>query len=293
MTKKIKWNWKSILSIIVVIALLMGTLALVIGLTSGNNRTKIKSGAFSRGSLDSNGKYVDTKQSIYTKEAFGALGLRVEPDFEFVGTYDVFYYDYNDKFLESKTQLTGIYDEDYPLAMMARIVIHPAIPSDENSKEFKIGWLEVGSYVNQFDITVNSIQNWKYSTENLYIDENALYDHNFNMGPNKNDVQNDVGDNYMDLTEWSGVKVSEKIDLVDGCTRYDVFYRVNQRLDTHTFSIVASADGIILESIVKNILDVEAGKWMKVTLVLPDDSTADHLRLRMPNCTDCYVFGYN
>ena len=113
---------------------------------------------FSVGALDENGYYVENDQSIYTKKAFEAVGLRVEPDFESNVTYDIYFYDYAERLIEAKTGLTRVFNEDVELAQYARIVIHPEIPEDISEDEFKIKWYQITGYANKLKITVDRKQ---------------------------------------------------------------------------------------------------------------------------------------
>ena len=284
MTKKIKRNWKSILSIVIVVALLIGTLGLVVGLCNSNTRTTIKSSTFSRGSLNSSGKYVESNQSIYTKEAFGCIGLRVEPDFEFEGTYDVFYYDYNDKLIESKIGLDTTYEEDYPLAMMARIVIHPDIPEGENASEYKIKWYEVNGIANMFDITVDNNQEWLYSSNNLYDDEKASYGKSF-------DIQGNV---KVDIKENNHMKVSDKIVVEDDIVAYDVYVRKTVQLDSQwTLAVVAEEDDTIVDYVSFDLTSPAIGEWCSLRIEIPEDFDAGYLLVRMPKTVECYIYACN
>ena len=284
MTKKIKKNWKSILSVVVVIALLMGTLGLVIGLGNRNTRTTINSSAFSRGSLNSSGKYVESNQSIYTKEAFGCIGLRVAPDFEFNGTYDVFYYDYNDKLVDSKIGLDSIYEEDYPLSMMARIVIHPNIPEGENASEYKIKWYEVSSIANMFDITVNENQEWSYSSNNLYDDTKAIYDKSF-------DIQSNT---KVEIKDNNHMKVSDKIIVEDGVVAYDVYVKKTVQLENQwTLAVVSEEDDTIVDFVSFDLTSPAIGEWCSFRIEIPEELDSGYLLVRMPKTVECYIFACN
>lgn len=284
-----KINWRRVLSFVLIIALVMAAVGLIVHVVNDDREEISSLTAFSRGSLDSTGKYVDVKTSIYTEEAFGCRGLRVEPSFEFIGTYDVYYYDYDGKFIEAKRGLQGVYDEDYPLAKLARIVINPELDSGDD----KIPWYSVTTLAKKFEITVDKDQTWIYDTANLYDDAKALYDYNFYMGADGSDVANTTGDVYLPLVEFEGCKVSEEIPLVEGCGKYDIYYRFTELTDMYTFNVVATSEGKILKSVIKHSLSAEIGEWIMVTIEVPNDETADHLRVRMANCAECYIFGYN
>lgn len=279
---------KNIISVLLVVALLIAGIGVLSSFASKKVET-LSVRSFSRGALNTSGKFVDSKKAIYTEEAFGCQGLVIEPSFEFIGTYDVYYYDYDGKFIEAKRGLEGCYNEDYPLAKLARVVIYPELEDGDD----KIAWYSVLSVARMFKITVNKDQIWQYDTANLYNDNKATYDCNFYMGQNGDDVQNDVGDVYLPLVNFDGCKVSEEIKLVEGCTKYDIYYRFTEWVDMYTFNVVSTSNGKILESIVEHSLKAEVGQWMKVTIEVPSDTSADHLRVRMANCAECYIFGYN
>lgn len=159
MAKKITWNWKSILSIVVVIALLAGILGLAIGL-SGKKTVSISPGEFSLGGIDDTGKYKNTKESIYTEEMFECKGLRVIPEFTFDASYKIFFYNYDAVLLSSTEKLEGNYIDNVPeLAKYARIVIYP-----DTVEEIK--WYQVKKYARQIDITVDYDQ--KYVLTNWF-----------------------------------------------------------------------------------------------------------------------------
>lgn len=168
--KAFKANWKNILSVVLVGALLIGS---VVGVTSLLNKDtkKIPSWAFGVGGINEQGNHVESKTSIYTKDMFECQGLSIEPDFEATGTYKVFYYDQNKNFIDSTDELKaedGVYNkaDTYVFAKYARIMITPGIPTDEDGNEvedFKIRFYEVSGYVNDYSITVSKDQRINYA----------------------------------------------------------------------------------------------------------------------------------
>ena len=290
--KKIKFEKKSILSIVLIVAILIASLGLISSLISVANRTTIKSSAFSRGSLNSSGKYVETNQSIYTKEAFGCMGLRIEPDFEFEGTYDVFYYDYNDNLIESKIGLDTIYDEDYPLAMMARIAIHPDIPQGENAKEYKIKWYDVSGIANMFNITVNNNQEWIYESDNLFDKNSVTMNTTFGY-PMDNDG-NFIDRNVIQISGSPVYKLSEYIPV--SYKNYDVYVRCNSDDENWTGAVVIASENdmkvIAAEHV--NMEHHRPDEWVKITVSISGEVLNTYkLIVKMPNQADCYIFGYN
>ena len=142
MTKfKKRINWKGIISAVLTVATLLGVAAGITAFVKNDTKT-ISSLTFKRGDLDENGDYIASETAIYTKDAFECIGLRVEPDFEFKGTYDVCYYDCDERIIEKISGLSGIYDEDYPRAEIARVVIHPELEEDQE----KISFYQVNMY---------------------------------------------------------------------------------------------------------------------------------------------------
>ena len=107
-------SWKRIISAVLVTVLVVSLGGALIHALS--NDTKTIHPRFSVGALDENGYYVENDQCIYTKDAFEAVGLRVEPDFETNVTYDIYFYDYAERLLEAKMGLTRVFDEEVQLA---------------------------------------------------------------------------------------------------------------------------------------------------------------------------------
>lgn len=156
-----KASWKRIVCAVLVTVLVASLGGALISFAVRDTKT-IPSSAFSVGGLNENGKYIADDKSIYTKEAFECIGLRVQPDFESQVTYDVYYYDYDDRLVEVKKGLSSVYDEDFPLAQYCRIVIHPEIPEDTTKSEFKIKWYQVSGYADDIKITVDRKQEYLY-----------------------------------------------------------------------------------------------------------------------------------
>ena len=285
---KPKGKWRSIIAAVVVIGLIIASCAFVASFTKKETKT-IGAGVFLRGDLDSNGVYVESSQSLYTKEAFGCRGLRIEPDFEFQGTYDVYYYDYNGHFLGSETDLDAIYDVDYPVAKLARVVIHPAIPDDVKEKDFKINFWEVYGYAKNLKITVDKDQEWKYETDNLYDSVDIIEHMSF--------TDQTVGTNYTESVVSGDnlqSKVTEKIAVE--YNTYDIYVKYAEIREFWTFGIAATAGDIITATECHACLDAEVGEWVMITLEIPEDSPygeTDHIRVRLPLTAECYIYGYN
>ena len=121
------------------------------------------------GGLTEDGKYLETKESIYTKDAFECQGLDVDLAFNNNVSYRVYFYDNDNNFLSSTDTLTENYDETTTpkYASYARIVV---TPNDDD----KISWYEVNGYAKQLEIEVNKEQN-PYVFYSSILDKSATY----------------------------------------------------------------------------------------------------------------------
>lgn len=306
---KRKNNLKSIILVLLVIASVVALGAGVMSLTK-NETKKIGVSAFSIGSLDENGEYVEDKTALYTKEAFSCLDLRVEPEFDFQGTYDVYFYDANDNFYKSVKAINGVYDEDFPLANYARIVIHPEIPEGVNKKDFRIAFYEKAKYAKKVTITVAKEQKNLYENSiNLYEHENSVLNKTFQttINPATWDSMNLIDYNI----ELPHIRTSNKI-VVDGSVDYyDVYVYLEAGEEAWPMAALFGADGkcitekdsetgYVYSSI--NPWTVTKPVWVRLTIAVPelDSYEGVHLMVELPEVTSsdapsqvCYIYGYN
>lgn len=296
---KRKISWKSIISIVLIIAAVVVIGAGVSALAKRDTKN-ISSLSFSRGGLDEKtGEHVETKATLYTKEAFDCKGLRIEPDFDSHFTYDVYYYGDDGVFLESRLGLTGIYDEDYPLQMKARVVIHPEIPKGESAKDYKINFYEIQSIASKLKITVDKDQNRVYSN-NLYDGRNAIDSKTFHNGEASifEWVLNDES-----LLDYGYCRTSNKIFIDGQYEKYDMYFRFEaDKLppDSYLTACIADESGKVINvdgkpcSVAIDACFIEDHNWHKLTIEVPENVGASFLRISMPVDTEnCYVFGYN
>ena len=154
----------TILLVVLCLGIVGGGIAGIVKLTdTGKLDTKtISSTKFSVGGLDSNGKYMNTNASIYTKEAFECQGLEVSLDFDNEIEYQIYFYDQNNDFVHTTGKLSGAFVKDSVpfFAKYARIVVTPK--NDE-----VVSTLEVLKYAGQLTVKVNREQGFKNYTENL------------------------------------------------------------------------------------------------------------------------------
>jgi hypothetical protein len=155
---------KIIISVVVALALVGGTVGLITAIDSGKFDTKkISPLNFSVGGLDSTGSYMDTDGSIYTKDAFECAGLTCTLDFDALIAYQIYFYDQNNDFVHTTGKLTTAFVPDsIPFfAKFARVVITP-------TEDEKVTTLEVLGYAKQLNIKVFREQGYKNFTENLF-----------------------------------------------------------------------------------------------------------------------------
>ncbi|MBQ8908993.1 MAG: hypothetical protein IJY90_01725 [Clostridia bacterium] len=158
---KSKKTWKNILVVGLACLTIVGA---IVGLSAlfrkSEETTKVINPTYAVGGLTDDGKYKETEESIYTKDAFECQGLDVDLDFRSNISYRIFFYDNENDFLSSTAKLTSNYDEETTpmLARYARIVITP-------NDDTKVSWYEKGGYAEQLTIRVNKEQNFKIAEE--------------------------------------------------------------------------------------------------------------------------------
>ena len=157
MTIRKKRKFKAIISTFLCLALLGGAVFGVTKLLKNDSDTvEIKSSAFAVGALDEDGKYVENKQTLYTKEMFRCDGLTVELEKDCKSTYQIFFYDEDGDFIEATEVLSEDFEEDIADgAVNARVMITPEIPEDKTAEDFKINFFTKYSYLKGITITVN------------------------------------------------------------------------------------------------------------------------------------------
>lgn len=166
---------KRIIGIIVTITLIVGVIALVVSIFNPVKSKTVSPTTFKVGGLNvNNGEYVQTDDSLYS-DWIQCKGLVVQPDFESQVEYQVFYYNYDKKFIDSTEKLKlETYEKgiDYEYAKYCRIVIYPD-RGGESLDDFKIYFWQVLGYADDITITVSNKQG--FNVENLY-ETATLYD---------------------------------------------------------------------------------------------------------------------
>ena len=204
---KITRKWKKILSTALACLLLVGAVGAVASFATNDQKT-VSSLGFVLGDIDPDtGEFVESKKSVYTEKTILANGLKIKPDFEFKGTYDVFYYDANNILITKKLGLDGIYKSNVEIAQYCRIVIHPDVPDGVKEKDYEINFFEAKEIASMFTITISKGLN-KYGNYEDYFDG---VQYQYNKG-----FENDNGTiTSANIVAWDNFKVSEFVALED------------------------------------------------------------------------------
>ena len=282
-----KRSWKKILTVGVSLLLIVAAVGVPLALFGKDTKT-IGAMKFSLGNLDAQGKHVDSDTSIYTKEAFPCQGLRIVPDFEARGEFDVYYYDDNEKFLGVSAGLIDVFEEDYPVATRCRVVYRPAKPDDVKTSEWSIGFFEVAKYAKQLTITVDKDQPEYVSSADLFVPMEGT------GAFTELDVSEIVADPGYSSSQL--VTVDEKYDY------YRIYVRTTSTIsnsavvafgDDESKAIYVDEDGKIKDGFAYTF-DANAmiaNSWYSVLVEVPEGATV--LRVMGPADAEFRIYGVN
>ena len=190
MTIRKKRKFKAIISTFLCLALLGGAVFGISKLLKNDSDTvEIKNSAFAVGALDEEGKYVENKQTLYTKEMFRCDGLTVDLAKNCTSIYQIFYYDEDGEFIEA----TDVFAEDFEGeiasgAVNARVMITPEIPEDKTVEDFKINFFTKNSYLKGITITVNNYQDISESSDQFATNIIKAFNKGYNFTVSGSDL---------------------------------------------------------------------------------------------------------
>ena len=206
--------WVKILIIVLVLAVVGGGIFGIVKLADQGkfDYKKISNLAYGIGGLDGSGKYMNTDQSIYTKDAFECQGLNCTLVFDNDISYQIYFYDQNNEFVHTTGKLTGAFVQDSVpfFAKYARIVI---TPNDDN----KVSLLEVNKYAKQLKTTVYREQGFKNYTENLVgnlVAENAFISFTTGELSTEGDHTTSVSD-YINISSYKEGLIFKSVGALD------------------------------------------------------------------------------
>ena len=286
---RISNRMKKTLSTIIAVILIVGAVGAVAAFAT--NDSKPAGAMFKVGGLNpTTGKYVDTKQTIYTENAFDCAGLRVEPDFESTVTYDIYYYDKEGKLLDVVDGLEDVYDKDFEVAAECRIVIHPEIPEDVDAEDFEVKFWEVSKYANMLTVTNSKDGSIYGDFENLLDAEQDIEGYHLFDSTGSTIVSEN-------FAEKAGAKVNLSAKVTKDYEYYDVWIYVES--DTNAVYQMAA----IFDDTGKVTKSKESSEtalltkpvWIKLTLEAPDvDSLHGYfIGVSCALNSDVYIYGYN
>ena len=250
MSKKIfkgKIRWRSVISVILVVAIVLGACGAIVSFARSDTNT-IGAGAFTRGALnEADGTYVKGKTSIVTEDLFECKGLKVIPDFDNTAQYQVFWYNEDEIYLGATDMMgasTKMVGSVPGAAVYARVVIYPSKTDEDGKaiKDFEIKLWEISKYKSGIKIEVARDQ--AALQQNLFADtvrynsgmgtkvevflaQENIYVEGISMASPANglNVSSSLGeDKDRDLLrlDCSSVKVY-KLDLSESTTRVGVY----------------------------------------------------------------------
>ena len=295
MRRRIKF--KKIITTVLVIALSVTIIGALVSWI-GDDEKSISPTIFSRGAIDEFGIYVDSDQSLVNKEYIPANGLTVKPSFEFGGTYDIYFYDKDEVLLDKELGLNKSYKNTFALAQYARIVIHPAIPSDVKAKDFKIKFWEVYGYANDLDITVSK-------TESIYEDYDNLFNpYDCEVGKKFAGEVTTINSNVTEADESTvtpKLMMTNKVEVSRDYDYYDIYVHLPEAARWPTFGLFDANGNLITDSDNNPIVElVDADSltrptWVKLTINVSEltEFTGVHIRGNIGANSICYIYGYN
>lgn len=150
-----KNNVKTIIITVAIVALSLGSIAILANVFTKDNSTKLD---FSLGALNDTGVYTESDKSIYTKNAFEFDTIKVTRDFESNAQYQLFYYDEFDNFVSSSEKKSGSSEFTAPEgARFARIVITPVFSPDVDKEDQVVKSYQVSKYASEFTFEITVI----------------------------------------------------------------------------------------------------------------------------------------
>ena len=164
-----KYKTKKTLKTLALSALGIGA---IVGVASGlgtlgekaDNELKTIYPTFEVGGLrEFDGKFEESKKTIYTKTAFECQGLEIKLDFDNTIDYQVFFYESDGDFISASSVMSGNETLQVPLmATHARLEVTPnwsEMGEDyKDTKNQEIKWYEVTKYSTQLSLKVNKEQ---------------------------------------------------------------------------------------------------------------------------------------
>lgn len=157
-----KLKRSKILSVVLIVGVLASVVGGIVALTGRDKAEEgydLAKASFERGSLNDVGIYTETKASIYTKEALDyGSGVKIKLDFDSDVSYQIFFYDQNDDFVEKTEVLTKTAVSTCDEAASFRIVVTPLWSSDVEKDDQIVRAWQVNKYAKQLTVMVAPVE---------------------------------------------------------------------------------------------------------------------------------------
>ena len=150
MSRKTKRNIKRALLVIVGLLTLGALTSFVTNLVT-KEENEIHP-TFEVGGLDANGKYVESKDTLFTPDAIEYNEFSIKLDFDSDMKYQLYFYDENDEFVSKTEVLDSKYVDTTSSAKYVRVLLQPTWDKDVKEEDRKINVLEKVKLLNQVTI---------------------------------------------------------------------------------------------------------------------------------------------
>lgn len=147
--EKAKW-WLTIGAVVLSVVALVSA---IIGLTKNITTTKLGSTDYAIGSVDSTGKVIDSKKSVYSKDLNTTDNLTIDIDEDTATiTYKVAYYDENEKFVSMTEAMSKDLDTTSipSTAEYFRVII---TPNQVDGEDVTLNIFNMSKYTSQIEVT--------------------------------------------------------------------------------------------------------------------------------------------
>lgn len=263
--KNINWKskktWKNALVIGLACITIIGAF---VGLSSlfrkSEETTREITPTYAIGGLTEQGTYKETKESIYTEDAFECQGLDVTLDFRSTISYRVYFYDSDSRFINSTSAIDSNYD-DYSMPLHAKYCRIVITPNDDQ----EIKWHEKNNYSKQLTIAVDKEQQMKYDN-NLAKADVTMINSVYNVD-SATASQVVVDNNSPGYVAFDFVDVKGASELV--------FAVPNAVKDRTHLGIFTNEDktGVVSFLLTKNLTPEIVGDYCVYTIEIPQDAS--------------------
>lgn len=220
MTKFFKKKTISLIAKILAVITLVSVASAII-FTKSQDAKAIGPTKFVIGKITDKGEFLKSDDYICTNELIGVDDLTIKPDYDSKSSFQVFFYDFEYRYVCSTEVLTEKYEflNSVPFVEYARIMIIPD-RAGLDADDFKVTVFNKADYVKEFDITVSKKQ--VIGSYKDYFEEDLSL-RNKRIKPN-------WSDKTFSYVDEEGIGVSKIVDL----TGVNIVYFTTNKVLTST-----------------------------------------------------------